>query len=227
MYYLFIYLMSTVLLFPFEVELLKREYFNRWYGLKPYFVAMTLKNLPMMIISCTIFILPTYLLTDQPLTLDRFIRFALTGVLTAATSEGLGLVIGSICSVTVGAVLSSIISGPLILFCIYGVGQTAYINFGVQVIMYTSFLRCSFVATLLSIFADRRPLDCTDEVFCYYGDPERLLKEAGMLNASYGFHMLGLIVYLAFFRIIAFVLLRYRLTSEFSGTFIRYISYKN
>ncbi|KAF2898180.1 hypothetical protein ILUMI_07995, partial [Ignelater luminosus] len=99
-YFIYNYAMSTILSFPAEVEMLKREYFNRWYGLKPYFAAITFRSLPLMLICSTGIILSTYLLTDQPLTLDRFIRFLLAGFLTAATSEAFGLVIGSVCCIT-------------------------------------------------------------------------------------------------------------------------------
>lgn len=34
---------------PLEVELLRREYFNRWYGLKPYFLAMSVSRLPLQV----------------------------------------------------------------------------------------------------------------------------------------------------------------------------------
>lgn len=105
----------------------------------------------------------------------------------------------------------------------YGVGQTAYINFGFRIMMYTSFLRCSMVALVQSILGDRQPLNCSDEDYCLYEDPKLLLKEMGMLNASYGLHLLGLIIYLISFRILAFILLRYRLTSQVSGRYMPYV----
>lgn len=38
-----------MILVPKEVQLLKREYFNRWYGLNAYFCALTCSQLPMQV----------------------------------------------------------------------------------------------------------------------------------------------------------------------------------
>lgn len=35
---------------PSEVKLLKKECFNRWYGLSPYYAALTLSRLPFQVI---------------------------------------------------------------------------------------------------------------------------------------------------------------------------------
>ncbi|VVC39714.1 Hypothetical protein CINCED_3A018409 [Cinara cedri] len=38
--------MVQVLAFPYEVKLLKQEYFNRWYSLRPYYLAFQLSRVP-------------------------------------------------------------------------------------------------------------------------------------------------------------------------------------
>jgi hypothetical protein len=37
---------------PTAVKLLKREYFNRWYGLKAYYMAITVASIPPMVSNC-------------------------------------------------------------------------------------------------------------------------------------------------------------------------------
>jgi hypothetical protein len=37
---------------PTAVKLLKREYFNRWYGLKAYYMAITVASIPPMVSGC-------------------------------------------------------------------------------------------------------------------------------------------------------------------------------
>lgn len=37
----FNYILNILFIVPMEVQLLKREYFNRWYGLNAYFFALT------------------------------------------------------------------------------------------------------------------------------------------------------------------------------------------
>lgn len=36
---------------PLEVKLLRREYFNRWYSLKAYYMALTIASLPLLVSS--------------------------------------------------------------------------------------------------------------------------------------------------------------------------------
>ncbi|KPJ06939.1 ATP-binding cassette sub-family G member 4 [Papilio machaon] len=47
-FFMYTYIMIPVLLFPMEVRMLRREYFNRWYGLKAYYAALTFSSLPVM-----------------------------------------------------------------------------------------------------------------------------------------------------------------------------------
>ncbi|GBP92174.1 ATP-binding cassette sub-family G member 4 [Eumeta japonica] len=50
-FFMYTYLMIPVLLFPMEVRLLRREYFNRWYSLKAYYAALTFSTIPVMILD--------------------------------------------------------------------------------------------------------------------------------------------------------------------------------
>ncbi|KAF4520800.1 hypothetical protein B566_EDAN002378, partial [Ephemera danica] len=85
---------------PAEVKLLKREYFNRWYGLKPYFLAMSVARLPSMLLLGMMVLLTCYFMTNQPLEAYRFTSFAIVSLLIAVVSESLGLLIGSVFSIT-------------------------------------------------------------------------------------------------------------------------------
>ncbi|KAF2886295.1 hypothetical protein ILUMI_19878 [Ignelater luminosus] len=213
-FFAYTYVLSPVLLFPSEVRLLKREYFNRWYDLKPFFLAVTLKSLPLMLVLGMAFITVTYLLTYQPMELDRFISFSVASILAAVASEGLGILVGSICNITNGSLLGPAMSAPLVLFCIYGIGYGQSVGPVMKIVIYTSYMRVAVVATVQSIFGNRQPLECTDEDFCYYQDPRLLLRDAGMANSSYALHVLGLIAYIILFRVVAYLALRFTLTSE-------------
>lgn len=46
---IYLFTVCLVILVPTEVRLLKREYFNRWYGLNAYFCALTFSQLPMQV----------------------------------------------------------------------------------------------------------------------------------------------------------------------------------
>lgn len=91
-----------------------------------------------------------------------------------------------------------------------------------KIIIYTSYMRVALIAVVQSIFDNRPPLECTDEIYCYYQDPKRLLRDAGMENSSYTLHVLCLIGYVILFWLIAYLALRVRLTSEISRVIVNY-----
>lgn len=86
---------------PTQLKLLKREYFNRWYGLNSYFLALTVSTIPIHTVFCTLYVGLVYFLTDQPLEVNRILMFYSICVITSFISESLGLMIGSVLSIVV------------------------------------------------------------------------------------------------------------------------------
>lgn len=103
--FMYIPLMPVLLQFPMEVQLLKREHFNRWFRIGPYYLAMTAAKLPMQIVLAFGYITMIYTMSDQPLEFNRMAMFYSISVLIALTSESLGVLIS--------ARLSLIVSCPL------------------------------------------------------------------------------------------------------------------
>lgn len=90
--------MSSV---PDEVQLVKREYFNRWYGLKPYYAALVVSRTPATIFFSLIYLVITYPLTSQPMEGPRIAMFTAICIMVALISESMGTVISSMLSVVV------------------------------------------------------------------------------------------------------------------------------
>lgn len=86
---------------PLQLQLLKREHFNRWYCLKAYFLALTVSTLPVQIILATTYLTMVYVLTDQPIEFQRMAMFYSVCIITAFISESLGLLISSTLSIIV------------------------------------------------------------------------------------------------------------------------------
>lgn len=86
---------------PTEVMLIKREYFNRWYGLKPYFLAMFVSRTPVTIFFALIYLLIVYPATAQPIELTRILMFVSMCVMVALVAESMGTVISSTLSIVV------------------------------------------------------------------------------------------------------------------------------
>ncbi|KAF2886653.1 hypothetical protein ILUMI_19520, partial [Ignelater luminosus] len=207
---------------PIEFQLLQREHFNRWYDLKPYFLAMSLRNVPLMVVLGLGFISITYVLTDQPLELERFTWVATAAILTGVVSEALGQIIGSVCNITHGSTVTPAVSCILILFCMYGAGHGKEMNPVMNIIVHSSYIRVGLIVVGNAVFRDRASLDCIEDVYCYYQDPVRFLQDIGVDNESYKLYILGLVIYAVAFRLTAFLVIKYRLTTEIYQIIVNY-----
>lgn len=90
-----------VLNYPQEVKLVKKECFNRWYGLTPYYMALTVCRIPCQFFFNLIFLTLCYILPGLPMEFWRFVLFSGVGMVVSLVAEGLGLAIGATFSVTV------------------------------------------------------------------------------------------------------------------------------
>ncbi|CAH0714590.1 unnamed protein product, partial [Brenthis ino] len=222
-FFMYTYVMIPVLLFPMEIRMLRREYFNRWYSLKAYYAALTLSSMPLMMCLGTLFIIICYLMSGQLLEMDRFILFAISGLLTAICSEGLGLLVGTTFNVTNGSIVGPATVAPLLALCCYGVGFGPFIEAIMRFLMSISYLRYGLTGFCLALY-DKRPLMECNTDFCLYADTNLLLRDVGMANEKYGIQIVGLIIFTMLHRGAAYFALRYRLTTEFTNKFMTYIS---
>lgn len=92
---------DSIIADPSELRVVKKECFNRWYGLTPYYLALTVSRLPLQILFNVMFSALVYFLAGLPVELWRFSMFATIGVIVSFVAEGLGLAIGSRFNVTV------------------------------------------------------------------------------------------------------------------------------
>lgn len=117
------------------------------------------------------------------------------------------------------------------LLAVYGLGSGSdniptLIRFG----MYFSYLRYGLEGIISSIYGNNRSkLICpSTEIYCQLREPRALLKEVGMENANYWLDVSALCASFIIFKIVCYVLLRWRLNSTnsfgalgFVGRFIK------
>ncbi|XP_060532601.1 ATP-binding cassette subfamily G member 4-like isoform X2 [Cylas formicarius] len=220
-FFMYTYVMVPVLLFPLEVKLMKREYFNRWYSLKAYYIALTIATLPLLIVFGFMFLSIVYLLSNQPIELNRFLWFGAIGLAVGLCSQGLGYVIGSLFSITNGSVVGPSTLAPLLALACYGMGYRSAIEPFMKVLMGFSYLRYGVVGLTSNLFTDRHSMDC-DEIYCHYRNPELMLKDMGMEGEDYKYQLLYILAFMVFFRITAYLTLKYRMTAELSNKIVYY-----
>lgn len=195
---------------PLEFPIVSREHFNRWYSLRAYYVAITLADLPIQIICSSLFIVPTYLLTGQPLEVWRFGMFFLIVFMTALVAQSIGLAVGAALSLQLGAILGPFFICPFLQFSGFFLQEKDAPSW-LRWMFDISFLKYSLDGGMLAIFGyDRERLEC-NEMYCHLSRPKFILKSLDLERANYQlafFFLLGLLVML---RILAFYIMSFRL----------------
>lgn len=74
---------------------LRREYFNQWYRLSSYFVALITSQIPDILLLGLVSSSTLYFGTDQPVELNRFLLYLLATLLTSMVSSSYGLALSS------------------------------------------------------------------------------------------------------------------------------------
>ncbi|KAM7344611.1 ATP-binding cassette sub-family G member 1-like isoform 1-T1 [Cochliomyia hominivorax] len=199
---------------PLEMNYLRREYFNQWYRLSSYFMALITTQIPDILILGTICSAMLYFVTDQPLQLHRFLLFLIVTILISMTSSSYGLAISSRLNL-----LNSLFLGPCIISCWvilanHSVGNPNLSLFE-KTLMYTGYIRHSIEGILASLIEFNRPdsICPPDVIFCLYKKPKFLLKIVGFENLNYFHSILYLFGFYILFNTIAYVNFKSRLSS--------------
>ncbi|XP_017773005.1 PREDICTED: ATP-binding cassette sub-family G member 1-like isoform X2 [Nicrophorus vespilloides] len=212
--FLYIPMMPVLLSFPVEIKLLKREFFNKWYRLVPYFFALTLSTIPITLILGVIYVSLVYFLTDQPFEWYRIIQFYAVCMMTALISESMGLLISSTFNILNGMFLGPVLAVPLMLLAVYGMGyeDETPIPIILKIAMHFSFLRYSLHGITTTMMKNRAILPCPeDEIICKFRDLDEFAKFMGLSHGIYWLDLFALILIFVIFRCSCFYLLKQRL----------------
>ncbi|CRK94326.1 CLUMA_CG007841, isoform A [Clunio marinus] len=205
-------MMPSVLRFPAEISILKKEVFNNWYKLRTYYLATLITSTPLHVLNTSIYICAVYFLTEQPPDSTTFFKVLFVYILVTIAADGFGILLGTLNNPVNGtffaAVLSCfmiVLSGFLVLF--------KHMPKMLQFISDTSILKYSLEACVVTVYEiDRKDLQCPEDVlYCHYRKPETILKELGMENGDYVSNVIKLIAQLLFFKSMCYFTLRRRL----------------
>ncbi|XP_033226559.1 ATP-binding cassette sub-family G member 1-like isoform X2 [Belonocnema kinseyi] len=211
--FLYVPMLPVLLHFPSEVHLIKREHFNRWYDLSPYFCALTVSSIPAQIILGLIYLSMVYLITGQPLEPYRCAMFFSICLVSALISESMGFAIGSTLNIVNGIFLGPALTVPLMLFAVQGMGSVEPLPIYRTIIMYLSYIRYGLEGLIVATYGyNRQKLPCpAEEVYCQYRVPRELLRIMGMEHVVFWVDFIALVVILILFRALTYYLLRQRL----------------
>ncbi|KAK0176964.1 hypothetical protein PV328_001062 [Microctonus aethiopoides] len=210
MHHMMTSMMLTILTFPAELNILKKEHFNRWYSLKMFYLSITIVDIPVTFICCLIFSIIIYLMSRQPLEIIRFSMFFTISLLVVFVAQGLGLMIGAVFNVVNGTFAGPTLSVPMMMFAGFGVTLSdlpAYLKWG----SYISYLRYGLEGYIGAIYGLHRKNFICREVYCHYKDPLVFLKQIAMSPNEFWSDVAALSIILVVTRLCAYFLLRWKL----------------
>nr|CAD7443498.1 unnamed protein product [Timema bartmani] len=170
--------MSVMLMFPLEFQMLTREHFNRWFSLPPYLLSVILVEAPIQVISSLMYLVISYVLTDQIMEPQRMGLFIMLGVTVSLTAQSAGFLVGVTTPIKIAVFL-----GPMVacLLSMFGFNiffrDTPYL---LRWIFHISYFRAAFQGSVFAMYGlNRTNLDC-DILYCHMKLPSKILQTLDM-----------------------------------------------
>ncbi|XP_044748563.1 ATP-binding cassette sub-family G member 1-like [Coccinella septempunctata] len=219
MYFSVMFLMMTAFncvstTFPSELPIISKEYFNKWYSLKSYFLAVTLADVPIQVIATLLYSSITYILTKQPTDEPyRIAFFMFMCVLVSLVAQSFGLLIGASMNVKNGVIFGPFCFLPFTIFSGFFVQYSAAHPF-FRWIFHISFLKYGLEGLVLAVLGyGRGKLPCEAD-YCHYVHPRKFLRNMDMDTADYWLGVSFMICLIALIRIGAFCALSIQVRSR-------------
>ncbi|XP_068632460.1 ATP-binding cassette sub-family G member 1-like isoform X2 [Battus philenor] len=200
--------MPTIQNFPVESTVVLQEHLNKWYSLRTYCASKILVDLPVQLLCATVFVLPAWYLTSQPLELYRMSLAWVICALTTILAQNFGLVIGAACGVKLGMFVIPAANIPMLMFSGFFIPYHE-IPYYLRPFAVISYFRYAFDAFLLTVYGFERPnLPCHKD-FCFYKNPNYYLDFLG-LSKNFSNDVIVLLVWIIVLEISLICVLKYR-----------------
>uniref|UniRef100_A0A1B0EZF2 ABC-2 type transporter transmembrane domain-containing protein n=1 Tax=Phlebotomus papatasi TaxID=29031 RepID=A0A1B0EZF2_PHLPP len=163
------------------MEMLKREHFNRWYKLGPYFFSIILFEIPFQMICASSYLGISYWLTGNFNDDWRFFYFMVLALLATLSAQSWGFFFGATLPVKI-----AVFAGPIVavLFSVFGFCNR-YIDITplFRWMWHISYYRVGFHGLLNTVYGmNRRDLTCPDTaMYCHFKKSNVFLTEM-MIN---------------------------------------------
>ncbi|XP_046639058.1 ATP-binding cassette sub-family G member 1-like [Daphnia pulicaria] len=210
LFILFAAMMPTIVTFPLERKVLVREHLNHWYSLKAYYLAKTLADIPFQIVFPTLYLVTVYLMTNQPMSIERFGMLLAITICMSLVAQGIGLLVGAAFSIQVAVFVAPACAIPFLLFSGFFVNLNSippYMSWIADV----SFFRYAFQGSMVATYGfDRPPLTCS-QAYCHFRYAQKFLEQFDLGQSSYYMSVVGLLIFFILIRVAGYVVLRFKL----------------
>ncbi|XP_067009787.1 ATP-binding cassette sub-family G member 1 isoform X2 [Anabrus simplex] len=201
---------SKILTFPLELPILIREYFNRWYSLKSYYLALTVADAPVQLLCTLCYVLVSYFLTSQPRELYRLTLFLVVCLLVGLVSQSIGMLIGISMGIQNGMVFGPLAILPFLIFSGFFVAMKDA-PWYFEWLFHASYLKYSLEGTMQAMYSyGRGKLPCSAD-YCHYTLPLKFLEELDMHHAAFWVDVVVLVSLDIVLKLIIYLALLYKL----------------
>lgn len=200
---------ATMITFPSELPILKREHFNRWYKLRAYYLANKLADFLVQFTATFIYTIVVYYMSDQLPESRRFGLYMLMCFAISLVGQTAGLIVGSGLKVQNSVIFGPFAIMPFVLFSGFFVHLKDAHPYS-HWLFRMSFVKYGFEGLITAIYGyDRAKLKCSAD-YCHFAIPETFLKEIGMKHVDYWYNMTVMILLCIALDIVAFIVLKIR-----------------
>ncbi len=187
-----------------------REHLNHWYSLKAYYLAKTLADIPFQIVFPTLYLVTVYLMTNQPMSIERFGMLLAITICMSLVAQGIGLLVGAAFSIQVAVFVAPACAIPFLLFSGFFVNLNSippYMSWIADV----SFFRYAFQGSMVATYGfDRPPLTCS-QAYCHFRYAQKFLEQFDLGQSSYYMSVVGLLIFFILIRVAGYIVLRFKL----------------
>ncbi|XP_046962805.1 ATP-binding cassette sub-family G member 1-like isoform X1 [Vanessa cardui] len=200
--------MPTIHTFPVESTVVLQEHLNKWYYLSTYCATKIIIDLPIQLLCATIFVLPAWYLTSQPLEADRIgLAWVICALLTIL-AQTFGLVVGAACGVKLGLFVIPAANIPMLMFSEFFIPYHEMPSY-LQPFASISYFRYAFDALMQTAYGFGRNVLPCHTVFCLFKRPEKYLDYLG-LSKEFRTDVIALVIWIIILKISLMCVLKYK-----------------
>ncbi|XP_072938788.1 ATP-binding cassette sub-family G member 1-like isoform X2 [Epargyreus clarus] len=200
--------MPTIHTFPVESTVVLQEHLNKWYYLSTYCASKILVDLPVQILCATVFVLPAWYFTSQPMEGFRIGMAWSICVLITILAQTFGLVIGAACGVKLGLFVIPAANIPMLMFSEFFIPYQEMPKY-LRPFANISYFRYAFDAFLQTAYGFQRPKLPCHRIYCLFRKPTDYLEHLG-LSMDITQDIIALVIWIVLLKISLLCVLRYK-----------------
>ncbi|XP_022214908.1 ATP-binding cassette sub-family G member 1 [Drosophila obscura] len=205
-------IMPGILRYPSEIEIIKKETFNNWYKLRTYYLATIITSTPVHIIFSTVYITIAYLMTEQPVEMDRFVKYLLSAVVITICADGLGVFLGTVLNPVNGTFVGAVSTCFMLMFSGFLI-LLNHIPAAMRIVASISPLRYALENMVISLYGNHREqLICPPtEFYCHFKNAVTVLRQFGMEQGDFGYNIMMILGQITLFKVLAYFTLKHKI----------------